>query len=475
MSQFVGESESQLRTVFEQAQAQGPAIVFIDEIDALCPERHARMGEMEKRVVSTLLSLMDGLDSTGTTNNHHPSGQVIVLAATNRPNALDPALRRPGRLDREVEIGIPNEQARFEILNVCLSNIPHSVSETERRALTQRAHGFVGADIQSLVKEAGLVTLSRMKKAGSGSTSKRMNVAEFCLTYDDFIQARKYVQPSALREIAIEVPHVLWQDIGGQALVKQLLKEAVEWPLEHPEAFVRMGIRAPKGVLLYGPPGCSKTLTAKALATESQMNFIAVKGPELFSKYVGESEKAIQSLFRKARAAAPTIIFFDEIDAIAVQRGAGGGNSSQVADRVLSQLLNELDGIQPLKRVVIVAATNRPDIIDRALMRPGRIDRVIYVGLPEKEARVDILGIHTKKTPLHEDVNLDQIATATERYSGAELAALAREAAFCAMEEDPNISCVSHRHFQQALELIQPQIEDAMLEFYADFQKNFRS
>ncbi|GLE01644.1 hypothetical protein PINS_up010478 [Pythium insidiosum] len=455
VSKYIGESESNLRDIFRDARKKSPSLIFIDEIDAICPKRDGRVGEMEKRMVATLLTLMDGLDQGD-------QGRVVVLAATNRPNALDPAIRRPGRFDREVEISIPNADARFEILRVSLARLPHAIPEDALRALSDAAHGYVGADLSAMCKEAALLALQR---------ASRTNTA-FAVEEDDLRRAMRGIRPSALREIAVDVPHVLWQDIGGQHMIKQQLKEAVEWPLRHPEAFVRMGIRPPKGVLLYGPPGCSKTLTAKALATESGMNFIAIKGPELFSKWVGESEKAVQSVFRKARAAAPTVVFFDEIDAIATQRGGDG--SSQVADRVLSQLLTELDGIEPLKQVLVVAATNRPDLIDSALLRPGRIDRVLYVGPPDETARREILAIHCRRMPLGDDVALDALAVATEGFSGAELYALCREAAMRAIEEDRDAQCVALRHFEAARERVTPQIDDAMLRFFHAFRDGKR-
>ncbi|RHY18012.1 hypothetical protein DYB36_008023 [Aphanomyces astaci] len=449
LSKFVGESEANIRAVFAAAAAQSPALVFIDEIDSLCPKRDSHVGDMEKRVVATLLTCMDGLNA---------SAGVVVLAATNRPNALDPALRRPGRLDREIEIPIPSAQDRLAILKVTLAKIPHALSPSLMDAIASQLHGYVGADISALCKEAALLALQR-------------NRHEMQVTEADVKAATKLVSPSALREISLDIPRVLWSEIGGQGLIKQQLKEAVEWPLKHPDAFVRMGIRPPKGILLYGPPGCSKTLTAKALATEGGMNFIAIKGPELYSKWVGESEKAIQSIFRKAKAAAPSVVFFDEIDAVASSRGSGS-SGVRVADRVLSQLLNELDGIEPLKQVILVAATNRPDLIDSALMRPGRIDRVLYVGPPDQVARAEILRIHTRKMPLASDVSMEELAQKTPRYSGAELASLCREAALCAMQEDVQALNIAKRHFDLALAQIVPQINDAMLGFFDAYRES---
>ncbi|KAE8997747.1 Spermatogenesis-associated protein 5 [Phytophthora rubi] len=467
VSKFVGESEANLRAVFAQAAREAPSLVFIDELDAICPKRDSRVGDMERRLVATLLTLMDGLGA---------SRQVVVLAATNRPNALDPAVRRPGRFDREVEIGIPRANDRLAILRVALRRLPHKLTHSELQELSASAHGYVGADLSALCKEAALLALHRAFASNSESTGAVLFSSEslpaFEVTLGDLKLAMRGIRPSALREISVDVPRVLWKDIGGQDALKQALREAVEWPLQHPEAFTRMGIRPPKGVLLYGPPGCSKTLAAKALATESGMNFIAVKGPELFSKWVGESEQQVREVFRKARAASPTVVFFDEIDALASTRGSGGGSGA--SDRVLSQLLTELDGLEPLKRVLVVAATNRPDLLDPALMRPGRIDRALYVAPPDVPAREQILQIHTRKTPLAADVSLAELAIATARFSGAELQALCREAALHAVEEDRAALNVAKRHFVRALSVVTPQIDDRMLAFFQRFRDGQR-
>ncbi|ETM50470.1 hypothetical protein L914_05500 [Phytophthora nicotianae] len=463
VSKFVGESEANLRAVFAQAAREAPSLVFIDELDAICPKRDSRVGDMERRLVATLLTLMDGLSG---------SRQVVVLAATNRPNALDPAVRRPGRFDREVEIGIPRANDRLAILRVALRRLPHKLTNSELQELSSSAHGYVGADLSALCKEAALLALHRAFASNTQSTGAVLgdtnSLPPFEVTLSDLKLAMRGIRPSALREISVDVPRVLWIDIGGQDALKQALREAVEWPLQHPEAFTRMGIRPPKGVLLYGPPGCSKTLAAKALATESGMNFIAIKGPELFSKWVGESEQQVREVFRKARGASPTVVFFDEIDALASMRGTGG--SSGASDRVLSQLLTELDGLEPLKRVLVVAATNRPDLLDPALMRPGRIDRALYVSPPDVPAREQILQIHTRKTPLASDVSLAELAIATARFSGAELQALCREAALHAVEEDRAAVNVAKRHFVRALAVVTPQIDDRMLAFFERFR-----
>ncbi|NWH76375.1 SPAT5 protein, partial [Piaya cayana] len=357
ISKFYGESESRLRQIFAEASLRRPSIIFIDELDALCPKREGAQNEVEKRVVASLLTLMDGIGSEGS------EGQLLVLGATNRPHALDAALRRPGRFDKEIEIGIPNAQDRLDILQKLLKKVPHSLTAAELVQLADSAHGYVGADLAALCKEAGLYALRR-------ALGKRPNLLDnevagsVTIAFNDFLQGMNDVRPSAMREVAVDVPKVSWSDIGGLEDVKLKLKQAVEWPLKHPDSFIRMGIQPPKGVLLYGPPGCSKTMIAKALAHESGLNFLAVKGPELMNKYVGESERAVREIFRKARAVSPSILFFDEIDALAVERGNSSG-AGNVADRVLAQLLTEMDGIEQLKDVTILAATNRPDMIDK--------------------------------------------------------------------------------------------------------------
>ncbi|NWV81795.1 SPAT5 protein, partial [Dasyornis broadbenti] len=412
ISKFYGESESRLRQIFAEASLRRPSIIFIDELDALCPKREGAQNEVEKRVVASLLTLMDGIGSEGS------EGQLLVLGATNRPHALDAALRRPGRFDKEIEIGIPNAQDRLDILQKLLKKVPHSLTEEQLVQLADSAHGYVGADLAALCKEAGLYALRR-------ALGKRPNLLDtevagsVMIAFNDFLQGMNDVRPSAMREVAIDVPKVSWSDIGGLEDVKLKLKQAVEWPLKHPESFIRMGIQPPKGVLLYGPPGCSKTMIAKALAHESGLNFLAVKGPELMNKYVGESERAVREIFRKARAVSPSILFFDEIDALAVERGNSSG-AGNVADRVLAQLLTEMDGIEQLKDVTILAATNRPDMIDKALLRPGRIDRIIYVPLPDAATRREIFKIHFQSMPVSDEVCLAELVEHTQKYSGAE-------------------------------------------------------
>ncbi|KAI8981572.1 P-loop containing nucleoside triphosphate hydrolase protein [Pilobolus umbonatus] len=453
ISKFYGETEQKLRDIFNNAIDNAPTVIFIDEIDALCPKRDEAPSELEKRIVTTLLTLMDGAKTE--------NDRVMVIGATNRPNSLDEALRRPGRFDREVEIGIPTSDERLSIFKTIMQNIPHSLSDHELDMLSSKSHGYVGADIASLCREAGLKCIKRC--AHSDHLDLRVNL-------QDMKEAMNEIRPSAMREIMLEVPKVYWNDIGGQADIKQRLKESIEWPLQHPEAFQQLGIRPPKGILLYGPPGCSKTLMAKALATEAGSNFIAVKGPELFSKWVGESEKAVHEVFRKARAASPSIVFFDEIDALTVKRGSTGDGGTSVADRVLSQLLNELDGIEPLVNVTVVAATNRPDIIDDALLRPGRIDRILYVGPPDLPSRKEIFRIQLRKMCCGDDVNMDTIAEKSEGCSGAEAVALCQEAALFAMEEDIHIDSVKMRHFNKALSTFTRRITPQMLKFYADFR-----
>ncbi|KAG0164790.1 spermatogenesis associated protein 5 [Apophysomyces sp. BC1015] len=461
ISKYYGETEKKLRDIFDEAIEHAPSVIFIDEIDALCPKRDEAPSELEKRVVTTLLTLMDGASVEGVSGKPN---RVVVIGATNRPNSLDEALRRPGRFDREVEIGIPNSDARLSILNTVLRKIPHSLEREDVLALANKSHGYVGADLVAVCREAGLKCVKRCAQAkDKANVDLRVNAS-------DMTEAMGEIRPSAMREIMLEVPKVHWNDVGGQADIKQRLQESVEWPLQHPESFSRLGIRPPKGILLYGPPGCSKTLMAKALATEAGSNFIAVKGPELFSKWVGESEKAVREVFRKARAASPSIVFFDEIDALTVKRGSTGEGGASVADRVLSQLLNELDGIEPLVNVTVVAATNRPDIIDDALMRPGRIDRILYVGPPDFFSRREIFRIQLQKMACDKDVDLDELAEKSDGCSGAEAVAICQEAALFAMEENINIDSINRRHFLQALSTFTRRITPEMLQFYADFQ-----
>jgi transitional endoplasmic reticulum ATPase len=466
MSKYYGESEARLREIFEEAKKNAPAIIFIDEIDAIAPKREEVTGEVEKRVVAQLLTLMDGLQERG---------QVVVIGATNRPDAVDPALRRPGRFDREIWINPPDFKGRYEILLIHTRNMPLA-PDVDLRKLAEVTHGFSGADLAALAREAAMSALRRAIQSGlidlNQSSIPPEAFEKIKVTMADFINALKEIIPSALREIHIEVPRVRWEDVGGLENVKQELREAVEWPLKYPERFKKFGLRPPKGILLFGPPGTGKTLLAKAVATESGANFIAVRGPEIFSKWVGESEKMVREIFRKARMAAPAVIFIDEIDALATARGLGG--DSLVSERVVAQLLAEMDGVKALENVVVIAATNRPDLVDPALLRPGRFDRIIYVPPPDFRARLEILLIHTKATPLAKDVDLEELARRTEGYSGADLELLVREATFLALREDINAKEVSMRHFEEALKKVRPSVTPDMLKFYETWLEKAR-
>ena len=426
MSKFYGESEGRLREIFEQAQQNAPSIIFIDELDSIAPKREEVTGEVEKRVVSQMLALMDGLQSRG---------KVVVIGATNRPNALDPALRRPGRFDREIEIGVPNKDGRLQILQIHTRGMPLE-KDVDLTQLASVTHGFVGADLEALTKEAALHALRKILPEidFEADTIPAEILNKIIVNMNDFQESLKEIEPSAMREVLVEVPNVKWTDIGGLAEVKEELQEAIEWPLKYPEIFAHMNTAPPKGVLLYGPPGTGKTMLAKAVANESEANFISIKGPEVLSKWVGESEKAIREVFRKARQAAPTIIFFDELDSITPVRGSGFG-SSQVTERVISQILTELDGLEELKDVVVIGATNRIDIVDPALLRPGRFDRLLNVPVPDLEARKDILKLHLDKKPLADDVKIDELAQRTSGYTGADLAALANTTSMLVIKE----------------------------------------
>ena len=423
MGKYYGESEERLREIFKQAEENTPSIVFIDEIDSIAPKRDEVTGEVEKRIVSQLLTLMDGMKSRG---------KVVVIAATNRPDSIDPALRRPGRFDREIEIGIPDEEGRLEILQIHTRGMPVD-EKIDLKQFARVTHGFVGADLESLAKEAAMRSLRRIlpdidlqQEKISAEILQKIKISE-----DDFKEALKEVRPSALREVLVQIPNVTWDDVGGLDSLKEELKEAVEWPLKHKEAFQHVDVATPKGILLHGPPGTGKTLIAKALAKMTESNFISVKGPELLSKWVGESEKGVREIFRKARQAAPCIIFFDEIDSLVPRRS--GGDSTHVSENVVSQILTEIDGLEELNDVLIIGATNRLDIVDEALLRPGRFDRIIEVPKPDAKGRKHILQIHTKKKPLGQDVDLSKIVEITDGYSGAELAAICNRAAIAAL------------------------------------------
>lgn len=441
MSKYYGQSEENLRKVFEEAEKNAPALIFIDEVDAIAPKRENVTGEVERRVVSQLLTLMDGLKARG---------KVVVIAATNIPNAIDPALRRPGRFDREIEIGVPDIDGRKEILLIHTRGMSLK-DEVNLDQIARMTHGYVGADIAALTKEAAMKTMRRVIPQVHGEeveiSQNILNQLE--VTHEDFMQAFHEIEPSGMREAFVEVPNVKWEDIGGLEDVKEELKEAVELPLKNPGVFKKVGIEAPKGILLHGPPGCGKTLLAKGVATESEANFIAIRGPELLSKWVGESEEGVRRVFRRARQVAPCIIFFDEIDALAGTRGQEVG--TKVTERVLNQLLTELDGIEKLERVTVISATNRPDLLDPALLRPGRLDSLIEIPMPDKKARVKIFEVHTRDMPL-KDVSLENLAERTENFSGADIAALCREAGMFAIRENVETEIVEMKHFEKALD-----------------------
>jgi transitional endoplasmic reticulum ATPase len=421
---FYGESEAHLRKIFEEAARKGPSIIFLDEIDAIAPRRENTVGEVEKRVVAQLLALMDGLAKRQ---------QLIVIAATNLPNLLDPALRRPGRFDREIAIPIPDRIGREEILSVHSRGMPLS-ADVDMRHLAAITHGFVGADLEALCREAAMICLRRIMPDIDFALARipYEQLTKLEVGKEDFIDALREVEPSATREVFVEVPDVHWEDVGGLDQVKQRLIEAVEWPLQHAELFAEAGIRPPKGILLTGPPGCGKTLLAKAIANESQVNFISVKGPALLSKYIGESERGVRDMFRKAKQAAPCIIFFDEVDALVPARGAGGGDS-HVADRVLSQFLTELDGVEELKGVLMLGATNRQDMLDPAILRPGRFDQIVEIPLPDEQGRRQIFEVHLRHKPLAPGIDIGKLAAATEEFSGAEIQGVCVAAALSAV------------------------------------------
>ena len=476
MSKYYGESEERLREIFKNAEEKAPAIIFIDEIDSIAPKREEVSGEVERRVVAQLLSLMDGMSSRG---------KVVVIGATNRVNAIDPALRRPGRFDREIEIGVPDREGRLEILQIHTRGMPLE-KDVDLGIIADMSHGFVGADLQAVAKEAAIRALRKVLPE-IDLTAENIpsdTLKKIVVTMDDFLNVIKEIEPSALREVFVEVPNVNWDDIGGLADVKQELQEAVEWPLKYHGLFVHSDAIPPKGILLYGPPGTGKTLIAKAAAHESEANFISIKGPELLSKWVGESEKGVREIFRKARQAAPCIVFFDEVDAIAPTRGALGSDS-HVTERVISQLLTELDGLEVLSNVIIIAATNRPDIIDAALLRPGRFDRLLYVPPPDKESRIQIFKIHTSKKPLAADVNIEALAGHTEGYTGADIAALASAAVMLALREhiekykDPKKADeakgelkIHMKNFEEAMKKIRP-LSKHEIESYKNIAEQF--
>lgn len=461
-SKYYGESEKRIREIFEEAEKNAPSIIFIDEIDAIAPKREDTYGEVERRMVAQLLATMDGLKSRG---------KVVVIGATNRPNSLDPALRRPGRFDREVSIGVPNKKGRLNILKIHTRNMPLT-KDVDLTHLADMTHGFVGADLQALCKEAAMNVLRKILpdlKADADVVPDDV-LDKLRVTMDDFKESLKLVRPSALREVLIETPNVKWEDVGGMDSLKQELKEAVEWPLKNPDSFKRMGIRPPRGILMYGPPGTGKTMLAKAVATESEANFISIKGPELISMWVGESEKGIREVFNKARQCAPTIIFFDEIDSIASRRGSDNGSKS--TERVVNQLLTEMDGLQDMHDVVVIAATNRPDMIDPGLLRPGRFDRIIATSLPDAKSREAILKVHMKTMPLV-GVDINKLVERTENYAGSDLESLCREAAMIALRGNPDADKVTMEHFELAFEKVKPSISEKDLKRYKEIEEGY--
>ena len=465
MSKFYGESEKKIRDIFEDAEKNAPTIIFIDEIDAIAPKREEVHGEVERRVVSQLLTMMDGLKARG---------KVIVIGATNRPNAIDPALRRPGRFDRELAINVPGKPGRLNILKIHTRGMPldKSVKLTEIAGLT---HGFVGADLEALTKEAAMVVLRKylpeIKMDDSLEQIPQEILEKLIVKQSDFTDALKVVRPSAMREVLVETPNVNWEDVGGLGNIKQELKEVVEWPMKYPDSFERLGIRPSKGILLYGPPGTGKTLLAKAVAKESEANFITVKGPSLLSMWVGKSEEGVRKIFERARQVAPCIIFFDEIDSLAGRRGSETG--TKVTERVLNQLLAEMDGLEDLNDVLIVGATNRPDMLDPALLRPGRFDKILLVNAPDEKGRSNILKIHTKNMPLAKDVNLNDLIKKTEGFTGADLEAFVREAAMLALRDNVDSKEVKKKYFEEALKKIGPSVTKNTISAYKKVEESF--
>ena len=464
MSKFYGESEGRLRKMFEDAEKNAPSILFIDEIDAIAPKRSEVTGEVERRVVAQLLASMDGLKSRG---------HVIVIGATNRPDAIDEALRRPGRFDREIEIAIPGREGRLEIMQIHTRGMPLA-EDVNLQRVSEFTHGYTGADLEALCREAAMKALRRYLPK-IDLEQKRIPhevLDQMVVTTEDIMGAFREVTPTAMREVYIETPNVRWEEVGGLEMVKQSLMEAVEWPLKTPERFTRLGIQPPKGILLHGPPGCGKTLLARAVATESEANFIAIRGPEIFSKWVGESEKAIRETFRKARMAAPSIVFFDEFDALVPARGGGGDN--RVTERVISQLLTEIDGLMSLQNIVVIAATNRPDMIDPAVLRPGRFDRRVYVPPPDNDARLKILQIKTKDMPLEKGIKLEHLTKKMQGYSGADIDSICREAAINALRKDVEATVVALKDFEKVMTEIVPSITPEMEKWYQDTNKRIR-
>jgi len=473
MSKFYGESEKKIRDIFEDAEKNAPSIIFIDELDAIASKREDTSGEVERRVVSQILTMMDGLKGRG---------RVIVIGATNRINSIDPALRRPGRFDREIPINAPDKEGRLAILKIHTRGMP-LVKDVDLVRLAGLTHGFVGADLESLSKEAAMGVLRKHLheiKLDDEEIPKGV-LEKLIVKQADFIEALKTVRPSAMREVLVETPNVDWNDVGGLNNIKQELIEAVEWPMKYPESFTRMGIRPSRGILLYGPPGTGKTLLAKAVAKESEANFIQVKGPSLLSMWVGKSEEGMRKIFERARQVAPCIIFFDEIDSLAGKRGTDTG--SKVTERVLNQMLAEMDGLEDLNDILVIGATNRPDMLDPGLLRPGRFDRILLVNAPEEEGRAKILQIHTKNMPLGDGKKLfnekdrekfvNDMAKKTIGFTGADIEAFARESAMLALRESQNATQVKKKHFEEALKKIKPSVTKSTIDVYRKVEENF--
>jgi len=464
MSKFYGESEKRVREIFDEAEKNAPSIIFIDEIDAMAPKREDVQGEVERRVVSQLLTMMDGLKSRG---------RVVVIGATNRPNSLDPALRRPGRFDREVEISVPDKAGRLSILKIHTRNMPLT-KEVDLDKYASVTHGFVGADLSSLAKEAAMNVLRKVLLKVDLKEDKEIPeeiLKNLKVGAEDFDEALKVVRPSAMREVLVETPNIKWEDVGGLEKVKQELKEAVEWPLKFPDSFTKMGIRPPRGLLLYGPPGTGKTLLAKAVAKESEANFIQIKGPSLLSMWVGESEKGVRKIFERARQVAPCIIFFDEIDSLAGKRGIEVG--SKVSEHVLNQILSEMDGIEDNNDIVVIGATNRPDMLDPAILRPGRFDRILLVGPTDKKGRLEIFKIHTKNMPLAKDVDINELAEKTDGYVGSDIEGLCREAAMLALRKDIKADKVKLENFEDAMGKVKASVTKGDIEKYKRVEENY--
>ncbi len=467
---FYGESEKKVKKIFEDAEKNAPSIIFFDEIDSIAPSREDNIhsGEVERRVVSQLLTMMDGLNSRG---------KVIVIAATNRLESIDSALRRPGRFDREIEINVPNKEGRLEILKIHTRGMPLT-KDVDLTEIAEKTHGFVGADISSLAKEAAMAVLRKILptmniKEEEGIPQEILENLK--VSKKDFEEALKFVRPSAMREVLAEIPSTTWEDVGGIDNVKQELKEAVEWPMQNPKAFERLGIRPPKGVLLYGPPGNGKTLLARAVAKESGANFISIKGPELQKEgIVGKESERLRKMFKRARQVSPCIIFFDEIDSIAGRRGAGGGSVSDSNESILNTLLTEMDGIESLKNVIVIGATNRPDMLDPALLRPGRFDRIVYVAVPDKDGRLQILNIHAKNMPIKDKEKvIASIAEQTEGYTGADIEGLCREAAMLALREDIETKEITKKHFEKAMDKVLPSVTKNDAERYKNIERKY--